>query len=106
MQIILSKLCESISGSLNRKLGYHIEHRKNVFFSKRDSHKCVPPDGHWRFILLCAQEAQTGFLFEDIIVPPEELREALDEAGHTDVIIFPATYYAESILELKQLWDL
>ena len=91
---------------LNTQCGYHLEHRKSGFFAKRNQKGFVPPDGHWRFILTCAQLAQTGLYISDIIVPPDELRDALDEAGYTHVIIFPATYYAESILELKSLWNL
>ena len=54
MKIILSPLCESVTGALDRSLGYHIEHRKNGFFSKRCNHKVnVPFEGHWLFIAKC-----------------------------------------------------
>ena len=51
MEIILSKQCESLTGSLGRGFGYHIQRRKNGFFAKRNSHGEIPRDGHLRFIL-------------------------------------------------------
>ena len=80
MKIILSKQCESLTGMLNSSLGYHIEHRKNGFFSKRNQRGIVPPEGHWRFILTCAQLAQNKLHIADIRVSREELKQALYEA--------------------------
>ena len=80
MKIILSKQCESLTGMLNSSLGYHIEHRKNGFFSKRNQRGIVPPDGHWRFILTCAQLAQNKLHIADIRVSREELKQAMYEA--------------------------
>ena len=71
----------SLVGTLERGLGYHIEHRKNGFFSKRNQKSFVPPDGHWRFIVLCAELAQNKLHITDIEVSGKELREALTEAG-------------------------
>ena len=80
MKIILSKQCESLTGMLNSSLGYHIEHRKNGFFSKRNQRGIVPPEGHWRFILTCAQLAQNKLHIADIRVSREELKQAMYEA--------------------------
>ena len=80
MKIILSKQCESLTGMLNSSLGYHIEHRKNGFFSKRNQRGIVPPDDHWRFILTCAQLAQNKLHIADIRVSREELKQAMYEA--------------------------
>ena len=100
---------------LERGLGYHLEHRKNGFFSKRNQKGFVPPDGHWRFIVLCAELAQNGLYISDIEVGWYELCAALMEAHH-----FVAaqnvhdnyygknkiTYNARDILNLKTLFSL
>ena len=108
MKIILSQQCESLTGMLNSSLGYHIEHRKNGFFSKRNQRGIVPPDGHWRFILTCAQLAQNKLHIADIRVSREELKQALYEAR-----IFIAMqnlrkdiYDARDILNLKITFSL
>ena len=108
MKIILSKQCESLTGMLNSSLGYHIEHRKNGFFSKRNQRGIVPPDGHWRFILTCAQLAQSKLHIADIRVSREELKQAMYEAR-----IFIAMqhlrkdlYDARDILNLKITFSL
>ena len=103
MKIILSQQCESLTGMLNSSLGYHIEHRKNGFFSKRNQRGIVPPEGHWRMILTCAQLAQNKLHIADIRVSREELKQAMYEAR-----IFIAMqhlrkdlYDARDILNLK-----
>ena len=108
MKIILSQQCESLTGMLNSSLGYHIEHRKNGFFSKRNQRGIVPPDGHWRFILTCAELAQNKLHIADIRVSREELEQAMYEAR-----IFIAMqnlrkdiYDARDILNLKITFSL
>jgi hypothetical protein len=108
MKIILSKQCESLTGMLNSSLGYHIEHRKNGFFSKRNQRGIVPPDGHWRFIVTCAELAQNKLHIADIRVSREELKQAMYEAR-----IFIAMqhlrkdlYDARDILNLKITFSL
>ena len=81
MKVILSTMCTSLVGMLERGLGYHLEHRKNGFFSKRNQRGSVPSDGHWRFIVLCAELAQNGLHISDIQVSRVELLNALSEAG-------------------------
>jgi len=87
MEIILSNHCKSITGSLGRGFGYYIKSHlsyksgKERFFSQRCSKGSVPPDGHWRFITTCAELAQNGLHIADVRVYPQELSEALSEAG-------------------------
>ena len=108
MKIILSQQCESLTGMLNSSLGYHIEHRKNGFFSKRNQRGIVPPEGHWRFIVTCAELAQNKLHIADIRVSREELKQAMYEAR-----IFIAMqhlrkdlYDARDILNLKITFSL
>ena len=107
MEIILSKQCESLTGSLGRGFGYFIVRRGKRFFSQR-SRQSVPPDGHWRFILTCAQLAQNKLHIADIRVSREELKQAMYEAR-----IFIAMqhlrkdlYDARDILNLKITFSL
>ena len=79
MKIILSKQCLSLVGMLSG-CGYHIEHRKNGFFGKRNQNGFVPHDGHWRFIVICAQMAKNRLHITDIKVDWLELQTALYEA--------------------------
>lgn len=79
MKVILSNMCLSLVGMLKPELGYHLEHRKSGFFAVRNNTP-APPDGHWRFIVLCAELAQTGLYIMDIEVTVGELDEALEEA--------------------------
>ena len=80
MKVILSNMCLSLVGMLNPELGYHLEHRKNGFFAVRNNTP-APPDGHWRFIVLCAELAQNHLYISDIKVSQDEVRTALLEAG-------------------------
>ncbi len=101
-------MCESLTGTLERGLGYHIERRKNGFFSKRNQRGDAPHDGHWRFIVLCAELAQNHLYISDIRVEREELKQAMYEAR-----IFIAmqhlrkdTYDARDIINLKTTFGL
>ena len=85
MEIILSKQCESLTGSLGKGFGYSIQRRKDHkgryhFYSQRSKWN-VPRDGHLKFIFTCAELAQMGLHIADIRVPRKELQEALEEAG-------------------------
>ena len=107
MEIILSKQCESLTGAISTDLGYFLVNRKGRFFSQRSRHS-VPPDGHWRFILCCANLAQTRLYLTDIRVKRDELSDALYEAHH----FIAAThlrlpiYTARDILNLKTTFSL
>ena len=80
MEIKLSPTCEALTGSLGRGFGYFIVRRKNGFFGVRSRHN-VPYDGHWRFILACAELAKNGLHISDIEIHWIELSAALYEAG-------------------------
>ena len=103
MEIILSKRCESFTGSLGKGFGYHIQRRKNGFFAKRNSKGEIPANGHLRFIFFCAYR-----------VYREELREALDEAypgDHCALLShhcdnFPEPLPATDVLTLKEKLNL
>ena len=82
MKIILTEQCESFTGSLGRGFGYHIQRRKNGFFAKRNTKGIVPQDGHWRFIVACAEQARMKLHFADIKVNWMEVQSALYDAHH------------------------
>jgi len=109
MRIVLTEKCKSLKGTLGRGFGYAIVKRKNGFFSQRCNHKVdVPPDGHWRFIVQCAELAQIGLHIKDIKVEREELRQALDEARHyiaAQSVKMPF-YNARDIINLKTTFGL
>ena len=105
MKIILSEMTASLVGTLERGLGYHIEHRKNGFFSKRNQKSFCPPDGHWRFIVLCAELAKNKLYIADIEVSGIELREALTEAGLSSLcsrVVRREVLSAADIINLKK----
>ena len=86
MEIILSKQCEALTGSLGSGFGYSIQRRRDHegryhFYSQRSKWN-VPPDGHLKFIFTCADLAQMGLHISDIRVPRKELAQALAEAGY------------------------
>ena len=86
MEIILSKQCEALTGSLGRGFGYSIQRRRGQggkyhFFSQRSKHPPIPIDGHLRFIFTCAELAQMRLHISDIRVPRDELVKAVEEAG-------------------------
>lgn len=81
MEIFLTSNCESLSGMLDKTSGYFIRAtRAGRFFSQRSKHT-VPPDGHWRFIVLCAEMAYRKRYASDIFIINTELHDALREAG-------------------------
>ena len=114
MEIILSKQCESLTGSLGRGFGYHIQRRKNGFFAKRNTKGEVPRDGHLRFIFACANLAQSKLHITDIRVHSEELMYALWKAGRetlgdyifTEPDKFPETFHADDIMKFKNEYSL
>ena len=85
MEIILSKQCEALTGSLGKGFGYFIQRRRDHegryhFYSQRSKWN-VPRDGHLKFIFTCADLAQMGLHISDIKVTNRELFEALREAN-------------------------
>ena len=81
MEIFLSKQCESFTGTPGQGFGYAIRKRGKRFYSVRCSKGSVPPDGHWRFIVTCAELAKSGLHIADIKVKQEEVDAARMEAG-------------------------
>ena len=67
----------------------------------------VPPDGHLRLILDCAQQSG-GPIIQDILVPADELREALIEARAFIAAenLKLEVYHARDVLNLKTLFGL
>ena len=108
MEIILSKNCLSLTGMLNTELGYYIRStKKGKFYAQRSKH-FVPPDGHWRFIVICAELAQNKLYITDIRVSREELKQALYEAHFFIAVqnLSLETYNAQDILNLKTTFSL
>ena len=107
MEIILSTQCESLQGTLDAGFGYFIVKRGKRFYSQRSRHS-VPPDGHWRFILTCAELAQNRLHIADISVKRDELREALYDAHHFNAARCLAlqNYNARDIINLKTTFSL
>ena len=108
MKIILSKQCESLTGSLGRGFGYHIQKRKNGFYAKRNSNGEIPPDGHLKFILSCANLAQSKLHITDVQLSRDELKQALWEAKHYIAAqnLKRETYNAQDIINLKHTFGL
>ena len=110
MEIILSKQCESLTGSLGKGFGYFIQGRrghdgKYRYFSQRSKHPPIPRDGHLRFIFACAELAQAKLHISDIRVSGYELKAALQE----DVLLASALcvdvnneYSAAEVLQFKK----
>lgn len=119
MEIFLSKMCESLTGSLGRGFGYHIQKRSDCngtvrFWGVRKSKGVVPTGGHLRFILSCANLAQNKLHITDILVTRDEMMDALWEAGvrhAADYIAankkdFPTFFHAEDVINLKTTYRL
>ena len=119
MEIILSKQCESLTGSLGRGFGYFIVSRwsrkdvKYRYYSQR-SRWDVPLDGHLRFILTCAILAQSKLHIADIRVSAKEFRQALREARCTTPLYgmtkypedYPAVFNAQQVMKFKERYNL
>ena len=115
MLVILSEQCVSLTGMLRTDLGYYLRStKKGRFFSQRSKHG-APPDGHWRFIVLCAELAQNKLHITDIKVDWLELQNALYEAkcfiaseqvrrNYADKC--KDTYNARDVLNLKTTFGL
>ena len=109
MKIILTEQCESFTGSLGRGFGYHIQRRKNGFFAKRNTKGDVPPSGHIRFIIACAEQARMKLHIADINIETYELWQALTEAGLSSFaatlkLVYGPTFPSRT-LNAKQVLD-
>lgn len=110
MEIFLSKHCESLTGSIGQGFGYYIRStKKGRYFGQRSKHS-VPPDGHWRFIIACAELAQHKLHIDDIRVTNRELFEALREANKPSPAFLNwnnvEIYNARDVLNLKTTFGL
>lgn len=112
MEVLLSNNCLSLTGMLNPSLGYSLQKRRSKkgkvrFFSLR-SRFGAPPDGHWRFIVLCAELAKNQLHISDIRVQADEMRDALWEAGHfiASQNLRKPIYDARDVLNLKTTFGL
>ena len=90
MEILLTKQCKALIGSLGKGYGYFIQRRRSYdgsvrFFSQRSKHPPIPRDGHLRFIFACAELAQMKTHITDICVSKDEVRDALISAGKIDL---------------------
>ena len=110
MKVNLSNQCLSLTGMLDRGTGYYLRSTKRGNFYSQRSKGHVPSDGHWRFIVLCAELARNKLYITDIKVDWLELQTALYEAkcfiaseqvrrNYADKC--KATYNARDILNLK-----
>ena len=113
MEIILSKQCKFLCGSLGKGFGYHIQRRTDLdgkirFWGVRQSKGEIPANGHLRFILTCAELAQNGLHIADIRVSREELKQALYEAHGFVAMqnLRKDLYDARDILNLKTTFSL
>ena len=100
-------MCESLVGMLRPELGYYLRKNGDTFFSQRSAHG-APPDGHWRFIVLCAELAQNHLHISDIRVSREELKRALYEANCFIAMqnLRKDIYDARDIINLKTTFGL
>lgn len=119
MEIILSKQCEYLTGSLGRGFGYHIQRRTENdgtirFWGVRKSKGDVPPDGHWKFILSCVNLAQNKLHITDVKVTRDEVRAALIDAGIRNAADYiavnkknlPSVFRANDVINLKNKYNL
>ena len=108
MEVILSEQCVSLTGMLERGLGYYLRStKKGRYFSQR-TNCTVPRDGHWRFIVLCAELAQNRLYITDIRVSCDEVKNALTEAHHfiASQNLRLSVYTARDIINLKTTFGL
>ena len=120
MEIILSTSCASLTGALGSGFGYYIRRStlrngKHRYYSQRSKSPNVPNNGHWRFIVACAQLATYGLHIANIKLDWSELRDALREAHHwvaSDAVFRNAdrhvkrAYDALDVLNLKTTFGL
>ncbi len=124
MEIILSKQCEALTGSLGKGFGYYIRRARHQdgsvrFYSQRSKHPPIPRDGHLRFIFACAELAQMKTHIADILISAKELSDALWEARFYDLADYLVskkksflgtlhadsdTLHANDIINFRNIW--
>ena len=103
MEVILTQRCKSLTGTVGSRFGYFIVRRGDRFFSQRSRHS-VPPNGHWRFIVTCAELSKLNLHIADIRVSQTEVMTALYESGRGDYLWkfkYPSYLHATDVLKLK-----
>ncbi len=103
MELFLAPQAASITGSFGAKCGYAVQRQNNRFFAKRNSKGIVPPDGHWRFMIQCANIVQAKIYFADFDIPAKELEQALDEAG---ICYAPRDLFAQKLYHAQDILNL
>ena len=111
MKAILANTCTSLTGSLGREYGYHLQRRKDGIFAVRQSKGYVPSFGHLQFIFACANLSKYRLHLTDIEVSAKEFRKAIEEAGEmygVDLKRLPAKQILNSrlVLEFKLRYNL
>ena len=102
MELILSPQIATLSGALSKSHGYYIRQSGDRFFSQRKAKGFVPPDGHLRFIITCAQLTRGAIFLSDILISGSELIDAAREAGVTLPPLSPdTTYHAPDVLNMQ-----
>ena len=103
MEVILSRLCKSFTGTISKRHGYAVRQREERYYGVRNNRGYVPPEGHLLFIYDCAGIAEEGLLFSDIRVTGAELIEAAEEAGIQLESVMPdVEYNAHDVLNIWQ----
>lgn len=108
MEIFLTNQVKAVTGKLDNYTGYYIRRRGNNFYSACNPRSGVPADGHWRFIVLCAEQCRRGLYFRDIRVGYLEMIIALHEAGLREaaMLVNRPMYDAQQIREFKEHYRL
>ena len=108
MEIILSGAVSSLTGQLEKNIGYSVRRRGKRFLSTRNSRGTVHYYDHWLFIVHCAELAQSKLLVTDIVLSRKEFFDAIREAKlkvpEDRVQIDPL--YACDVLNLKKYYNL
>ena len=113
MKFVTSSYVETITGKLDSYTGYFLRAKRSntgkyvIYSCRRKGY--IPSEGHWRFILNCAEIANAGFYATDVLVPGNELYLALREAHHfvaADNVKPSMIYHARDIINLKTTFSL
>ena len=109
MKLYLTKMCESLIGTLDFRTGYHIHAFRGGLCIRRNAKGYVPNDGHLRMILSCAKLVNAKIYLRDVRLSVKEFREALDEAGSFYSVLFDGqkgTLNAKQIIAYQKLLHL
>lgn len=106
MEIILTKQCESLTGSIGRGLGYSIRKRGKRFFAMWTGGKKRDPGAKWNFIKECIDTRKRLYI-SDIHIHEAELYDALYKAHHFQAAHWIKTHYQPcAVFNAKQVINL